>query len=122
MATRKRDETLYSTIGCAIERLRTQRKLSQAQLAAKSQLTRTSLVHIERGQQRLPIDRLYMVADALGVSVYSLLPDSRPVAKPAPQTSSVHISDSTQKRVEDLLNKYGGTHDRKKVSPAEGSK
>lgn len=67
-------EKLYSEIG---KRIRTERDalgFSQIDLAAEIGLTRTSIVNIESGRQRLPIHVLYAIAEALAVSVRDLLP------------------------------------------------
>lgn len=71
---RLRINELYKSIGEAVRRYRTEKDLTQEKLAADSRLTRTSIVHIEKGTQRVPIDRLYQIAAALGVSVLDLLP------------------------------------------------
>jgi len=55
--------------------LRKEKSLTQDELASLAELTRPSIVHIEQGKQRLPIDRLYRIALALQVSINELLPD-----------------------------------------------
>jgi len=71
---RKRIDELYTEIGDAVRRFRDERQLTQKQLAESSGLTRTSIVHIEKGEQRIPIDRLYKIAVALGVQIMDILP------------------------------------------------
>lgn len=70
-----REEVLYRKIG---QRIRNERKalgFNQIELADEVGLTRTSIVNIEAGRQRLPIHGLYAIAEALGVSVQCLLPE-----------------------------------------------
>ena len=70
---------LYATIGDNIRSARSAKKLTQAQLAETVGLTRTSIVNIETGRQRLPIDRLYDIADALDMQATALLPPNETV-------------------------------------------
>ena len=73
-------DSLYHAIG---ERIRAERKalgFNQTDLAQEVQLTRTSIVNIESGRQRLPIHVLYSIATALGVSVSCFLPKESEVA------------------------------------------
>lgn len=72
--TLTRDEMLYREIGLRVRKERKELGFSQMELAEEVGLTRTSIVNIETGRQRLPIHVLYSVAEALGVSVTCLLP------------------------------------------------
>ncbi len=65
---------LYYEIGKRIKAERETLGFAQKELADEVRLTRTSIVNIEAGRQRLPIHVLYAIADALGVSVSCLLP------------------------------------------------
>lgn len=71
---RGRINHLYKSIGKAVRSFREERQLTQSQLAESSDLTRTSIVHIEKGDQRIPIDRLYKIAEALQVQIMDILP------------------------------------------------
>jgi transcriptional regulator with XRE-family HTH domain len=71
---RFRIDDLYSSIGDSIRQYREALGITQQKLAEDSGLTRTSVVHIEKGKQRMPIDRLYRIAAALGVGVVDILP------------------------------------------------
>lgn len=64
----------YREIGSRIRIEREELGFSQKELADGVGLTRTSIVNIEAGRQHLPLHTLYAIADALGVSVYCLLP------------------------------------------------
>lgn len=70
---------LYAAIGRAIREARRDREMSQEQLAQAVGILRTSIVNIENGRQRLPIDRLYDIADALKIQAVSLLPRNEDV-------------------------------------------
>lgn len=68
-----------SLLFCAVgERVRTIRHLAgmtQAELATRAALTRTSITHLEAGKQNLSLLSLYMVARALDVPIQMLLPE-----------------------------------------------
>jgi len=51
--------------------------LTQERLAELVSLTRTSITNIEKGRQKLPINTLYVLANALGAEARDLLPDVR---------------------------------------------
>lgn len=65
---------LWIEIGQRIRRVRERRRLSQGQLAKRLGLSRTSVVNLEQGRQRVPLDRIYDAARYMGVPVTRLLP------------------------------------------------
>lgn len=65
---------LWCAIGETIREARGRAHLTQAMLAEAIGVVRTSIVNIEKGRQRLPIDLLYDIADVLGVEATELLP------------------------------------------------
>lgn len=65
---------LYRHIGRRIQQFRTERHLSQDELARMVGISRTSVVNIEKGRQRLPIHTLWEIAGALHVDPHALLP------------------------------------------------
>ena len=67
-------EWMYPRIGRRIRNLRDTHNLTQAQLAEQVDLSRTSIVNIEQGRQKVMIHTLYRLADVFGVPVTSLLP------------------------------------------------
>ena len=75
VAMRNRSNQLYVEIGRRIRKTRESKQLTQGQLAEKAFLKRPSIVLIEQGTQRLPIDRLYLIASALDCNVTNLLPE-----------------------------------------------
>src|SRR5580704_2562598 len=52
-------------------------KLTQAALGERIGLSRTAVTNIECGRQRLLVDQLVGIAEALGVAAVELLPTSR---------------------------------------------
>lgn len=69
--------SIYLQIGHKIAVSRNQLGITQEQLAKSSGLSRTSIVLIEQGRQRITIDRLYQVANALNKEVQIFLPPTQ---------------------------------------------
>src|SRR5262245_50760022 len=65
---------LYAVIGERIARARTRNNMSQADLAAEVGVARASITQAESGQQRLPLQSLYLIAAVLNVPIADLLP------------------------------------------------
>jgi transcriptional regulator with XRE-family HTH domain len=74
-----RIDVIYQRVGHQIARLRFKANQTQEQLAGKAGLSRTSIVLIERGRQRIPIDRLYRIARELEVDIKEILPSMEDV-------------------------------------------
>lgn len=72
---------LYEALGDRIKARRKAGDLSQAKLAERVELTRTSISNIESGRQHVPIDVLYRVARALNCRPHELLPDPAELAE-----------------------------------------
>jgi len=74
----KEARNLYKSVGSLIEKARRSEDgktvMTQADLAGQIGLSRTSIVNIVRGRQRIAIDMLYKIAYSLGVSPADLLP------------------------------------------------
>jgi transcriptional regulator with XRE-family HTH domain len=80
-------DELYAAVGFRITRIRRSRGLRQDDLARAVGLGRTSIVNAETGRQRLPLDKLLAVAQALGVELVDLIAVDRPMpvlAQPLP--------------------------------------
>ena len=65
---------LYAVIGERLARQRARKGLSQEDLADQIGLSRASITQAESGQQRLPLQALYLIAAVLGVAIADLLP------------------------------------------------
>jgi transcriptional regulator with XRE-family HTH domain len=70
----ERVEPIYMRFGRELRRVRRKRRVTQATLADRIGLGRTSIVNIERGQQRVPLHTFVKLADALQVEPAELLP------------------------------------------------
>lgn len=66
-------EIVYRAIGTRIQMLRSALGITQEDLAKKVGYTRTSLVNIEQGRQRIPLHQVEEIAKAIGCSVKHLL-------------------------------------------------
>lgn len=67
---------LYKEVGTRVRRARVRAGLSQTDLGSSTGLTRTSIVNVESGRQRVPLHRLYDIAKVLQVAPQELLPAS----------------------------------------------
>lgn len=61
-------------LGDAIRQLRVSRRLTQRDLAEHAEISRTTLVAIERGLQATTVDQLYQLAGVLDVAVTVFFP------------------------------------------------
>jgi transcriptional regulator with XRE-family HTH domain len=65
----------YAAVGRRISKARNGR-LTQEALAKRTALTRTSIINIEKGRQQILLHTLVGIAQALGVPVMELIPDT----------------------------------------------
>ncbi|WP_428150907.1 helix-turn-helix domain-containing protein [Brevundimonas sp.] len=71
------DMEIYRLLGLAVAKRRTDKKLTQAEVAAKIGLTRASLANIETGRQKVMLHHLYRLATALDCeSILDLAPST----------------------------------------------
>ena len=68
------DQELYEEFGKWLKELREGKQLSQTDLARLVDISRTSLINIEQGGQRVPLRLLLGFAVALGVDLDDLVP------------------------------------------------
>ena len=66
---------LYEVLGSRIREEREKANFNQSHFAQLLQISRASLVNIEKGRQRTPIHVLYEISRILQISITSLLPD-----------------------------------------------
>lgn len=101
---------LYRVVGLRIRDEREKRGLRQEQLAEKVGVGRTSITHIERGDQRLLLHVLYRIADALDLNLGDLLP------APAEVQSVEPIAAAPKSRREWAESVIAGTSDAQNVT------
>lgn len=65
---------LYKFIGTNVKRIRMLKDIGQEDLAIAAHIGRSSIANLERGNQRVRIHTLYLIAIALDVSVDELIP------------------------------------------------
>lgn len=68
---------IYKEVGARIRQARLRVGMSQGDLASSSGLTRTSIVNLEGGKQRIPLHRLFEIAAVLRVDPTLLLPSTK---------------------------------------------
>lgn len=71
---RERWPKIRTTVGTNIRRLRLEAGLTQEALALESGVTRNMLIHVEHGTRSVTFERLYDLAQALGVDASTLVP------------------------------------------------
>ena len=72
------EEEFYQAVGSLIRDRRIKIPLTQAALGALVGLTRTSITNLERGRQKVPLHRFYLIAKALRITPVQLLPKILP--------------------------------------------
>ena len=72
------ERVLYSTLGDIIKKHRSQKGLTQAELARKVGLPRTGIANVEAGRQRLYLHTLINIANALGINICSVIDQLKP--------------------------------------------
>ncbi|MGC4932590.1 helix-turn-helix domain-containing protein [Gordonia sp. DT30] len=63
-------------VGARIRRLRIQRGLTQESLSLESGVSRNVLIQVEHGVRGLMFERLFDLADALGVDITDIVSDT----------------------------------------------
>lgn len=80
---RDRFDPLYRLVGDRLCKARVAAGLSQTQLAKKVGINRVSVVNIEKGRQRPPLDLLWQIAEVFGVELVQLIPQKKDFAAAA---------------------------------------
>lgn len=75
--TLESEKWLFQAIGTAIRDARIRAGMSQQELARRAEVSRPGLAMIENAYSGCTITNLYAIADGLGVSVFSLIPQSQ---------------------------------------------
>jgi transcriptional regulator with XRE-family HTH domain len=94
----------YERLGAQISAARTERRITQAQLSSEIGLTRSSVANIEVGKQRITVETLVKIAQALGREPATLIPPTEPVrAGVLLRAGSVEVSEGLIDQVEKHL-------------------
>jgi transcriptional regulator with XRE-family HTH domain len=80
---RERFDRLYQMVGDRVCKARTAIGMSQTKLSNQVGVNRVSIVNIEKGRQRAPLDTLWQIANVLGVELVQLIPKNADFAKAA---------------------------------------
>ncbi|WP_328748622.1 helix-turn-helix domain-containing protein [Streptomyces sp. NBC_00285] len=110
-------DRFYMAVGERVRAARAAARMTQATLAARLGLTRSSVANLEAGRQRIPLHVFAMVADILDVDPGKLLPDGLMAAK-VPELSDLDeqlavVEDSSRDFVESALAQLIDTPDAK---------
>ena len=96
----------YDFLGNKIQEYRKLKNYSQEQLGKVIDLSRTSIVHIEKGNQKIPIYKLFILAFELNIEIGNFFPRIEKNDKLIDLISKERISDlSSQKKILEILKK-----------------
>lgn len=93
---KKEQGKLYKLLGENVRKYRSQLGLTQEQLADKIELTRTSVVNIERGKQNTPLHLLLTMAEVFNITLETLIPNK------SDYQSNAQIDDQTFKDMKNV--------------------
>lgn len=96
--TEQQINALYRIIGARIREAREKNHINHDQLAQKVGISRSSVVNIEKGRQRLPLHLMWDIADELGVEPYNFIPSRSDIHK---QPITNEIDDKTLKMIDE---------------------
>jgi transcriptional regulator with XRE-family HTH domain len=72
-------DLLYREFGALLRDSRRKAGLTQAQVADRVGLSRTSITNIEKGRQHVLLHQVFLLASAVGISPSALLPQAQAV-------------------------------------------
>ena len=107
-------DKLYSEIGSRIRCLRKSQDsgMSQEEFAKLLGLSRTSVTNIEAGNQKVPIDTIYILCTQFGLGIESLLPKPDDFAELTDDDpNSINVGGQTHnlgRKTADLLSRVRG--------------
>ena len=100
------DETwLSQEFGALLRRVRQDAAMTQDDLSLMADISRTSVVNIEKGRQGVSLHTLYRLAQALGVPPATLLPS--PHASEVPHIAHGDDSERGKKALQAVLRRAG---------------
>ena len=98
------EQDFYQKVGARVREIRTQKKLSQSELAVKASLSLPDISAIELGKKAMKIETLVRVAEALEVSTdYLLRPNSPAVNTIYPKEFEEVLGDCSPDEVESIV-------------------
>lgn len=74
---------VYPAVGDRCRIARERAGMTRDDLAAHLGMSTSSIVQLESGYQRLPLETLYMLAAVLGTDIHAVLPSLRELAPPS---------------------------------------
>lgn len=86
---------LYELIGQRMREARERSGFTQDQLAVQAGVSRASITQSESGHQRLPLQSLYLIAAALAIGIWELLPSVEDLSTPSRDIFERLSSDQT---------------------------
>lgn len=98
-------ERLYLDFGQRVRRARG--PVTQAALAARLGMTRSSIANLEAGRQRIPLHTFLQLADTLGVIPTALLPELATSRREGPAVDISAEPESTQEFIRGALASIG---------------
>jgi len=95
---------IYKIIG---NNLKEQRKradnLSQEKLADNIGLKRITLINMEKGRQKIPLDILYLIADYFSINISMLLPTDEEIKQIISEKKEIKFDSYSEKDITDEL-------------------
>lgn len=73
--TENNKNSFYILVGSAIQKARKKANMSQEIVAEKLEMSRASIVNIEKGRQRPPLHLLWSLSKILKMPIHELIPD-----------------------------------------------
>jgi transcriptional regulator with XRE-family HTH domain len=102
-------DLLYRIIGDRIREGRERSRMTQTALAKRLDLSRVSVVNIEKGRQRAPVHVLWQIGEILNIELATLIPRRREFVDGA---DSVHLDSDTIAQIEAAAKGDPATHRR----------
>ncbi len=90
-------EQFYIQVGKSIRKARTKAAMSQAGLAKKVNMSRASIVNIEKGRQHPPLHLLWSLSEILEVNVGNFIPEFQTSTNELNPLFEKFIKESTEK-------------------------
>jgi transcriptional regulator with XRE-family HTH domain len=108
-------DPLYQELGRRLREAREAAQLTQAGLAARVALSRTSITNIEQGRQRLTVDSLVRLAAVVGVDPRQLLPSDGAADRTIPAHKLQGLAPGDRAVVERVMRHARPDHSRRET-------